>query len=115
MGGIGKDKALHGHGLDVCPGDVGGETHLPLAVFAQEGTNHRQVGIRTHAALVVGHGMLALETAAGLTNAVGGCTVLEIVLHIGGKVGQHLKEVGLHGCLGDKIAEHGTTSRHGSR
>jgi hypothetical protein len=45
--------------------------------------------------------MLALETAAGLTNAVGGCTVLEIVLHIGGKVGQHLKEVGLHGCLSD--------------
>ena len=105
MRAIGKDEALHGYVLNVVPGDPCGQRDrfsaiCTFTVFDEKGTNHRQVGIGSYAALVGPHGVFTTEATTHLTLTVGGHAVLEVVLHVLGEAGEHTEQVILHvvGC-----------------
>ena len=108
VGGVGEDKALHGHLLQVVPRHACRQRHLSPSIFDKERAYHREVGIGSHASFIVGHRVLASEAAAHLIDAVGPLAVLEVVLHVGGEVGKHLQQVSLHIGLTDEVGEHTT-------
>ena len=103
VGGIGENQRFHRHIFHISPRHASGQRHLSFGIFHKESANHSQVGIRTHATLVVGHRVLTLETATSLAHAVRSHALLEIILHIQSEVGQHLQKVSLHLLLAHKV------------
>ena len=106
VGGVGIDQTLHGVFLQQVVRDARGQADaFGFGVFHQEGGDHREVGVRTHALLAVGaRGGVAVfrvvEEAAALALAVGRGALEPVVLHVGGEPGQHLQEVFHHLVFG---------------
>ena len=115
MGAISKNQRFHRHFFDIAPRYTRGQRHLSLTIFHEECTDHREVGIRTYATLVVGHRVLALETSTCLAYAVRSRGLLEVVLHVLGEVGKHLQQVLLHGGFTDKVGRDDTLGGTGLR
>ena len=96
MGAISKNQRFHRHFFNIVPRHTRRQSYLSLTILYEKRTDHREVGIRTYTTLIVGHCILPTEAAAGLAFAIRSLSLLEVVLHILGKVGEHLQQIILH-------------------
>ena len=96
MRGICEYERLQGHLFDIAPADACRQCHLSLSIFCKESADHAEVGVRSHSPLIVAHGVFSPEASARLIHTVWRRAFLEVVLHVGGEIGEHLQEVVFH-------------------